>query len=186
MEPQRAELDQEILLICEDIEQCLKRAEQLPDYNDSSSYYCRLTTLQEKIATERRLQEEISLPCRLLLEHFSLFLGKWDYSIGCRYGQVQRGRGMLSDIRVGQWGNVSLIIDGLEVTWRDADYNYMFYPDKVILRPKAAGKTDIYLYFSYAFKYGNVLSRFADAASDPQTIYWHQELQEVTAAGAER
>lgn len=82
MEPQRAELDQEILLICEDIEQCLKRAEQLPDYNDSSSYYCRLTTLQEKIATERRLQEEISLPCRLLLEHFSLFLGKWDYSIG--------------------------------------------------------------------------------------------------------
>ena len=38
--------------------------------------------------------------------------------------------------------------------------------------PKAAGKNDIYLYFSYAFKYGNVLSRFADVADDPQTIYW--------------
>ena len=152
MEQDRAALDQELLLICEDIEQCLKRAEQLPDYNDSSSYYCRLITLKEKIATERRLQEEISLPCRFLLEHFSLFLGKWDYSIGCKYGQMQGGRGILTD------------------------YNYMFYPDKVILRPKAAGKADIYLYFSYAFKYGNVLSRFADVANDPQTIYWHQEL----------
>ena len=35
--------------ICEDIEQCLKRAELLPDYNDSSSYYCRLVTLKEKV-----------------------------------------------------------------------------------------------------------------------------------------
>ena len=176
MEQDRATLDQEILFICEDIEQCLKRAEQLPGYNDSSSYYCRLITLKEKIATERRLQEEISLPCRFLLEHFSLFLGKWDYSIGCKYGQVPRGRGILTDIKIGEWGNVSLIIDSLEITWRDADYNYMFYPDKVILRPKAAGKSDIFLYFSYAFKYGNVLSRFPEVASDPQTIYWHQEL----------
>ena len=37
MEQDRATLDQEILFICEDIEQCLKRAEQLPGYNDSSS-----------------------------------------------------------------------------------------------------------------------------------------------------
>ena len=176
MANEREALDQQLLLICEDIEQCLKRAELLPDYNDSSSYYCRLVTLKEKVATERRLQEELSLPCRFLLEHFSLFLGKWDYTIGCKYGQMQRGRGMLSDIKISQWGNVSLVIDGLEITWRDADYNYMFYPDKVILRPKAAGKNDIYLYFSYAFKYGNVLSRFADVADDPQTIYWHQEL----------
>lgn len=176
MEQDRTALDQELLLICEDIELCLKRAEQLPDYNDSSSYYCRLITLKEKIATERRLQEEISLPCRFLLEHFSLFLGKWDYTIGCKYGQVQRGRGSLTDIKIGEWGNVILMIDGMEVTWRDADYLYMFYPDKVILRPKAVGKNDIYLYFSYAFKYGNIVSRFADVASDPQTLYWHQEM----------
>ncbi len=178
MEQQRASLDQELLLICEDMEQCLKQAEQLPAYNDSSSYYCRLTALKEKIATERRLQEEVSLPCRFLLEHFSLFLGKWDYSIGCKYGLVQCGRGILSDIKIGEWGNVSLIINGLEVNWRDADYDYMFYPDKVILRPKTVGKNDIYLYFSYAFKYGNVFSRFADVSNDPPTIYWHQELQE--------
>ena len=178
MEKQENKLDQEILMICEEIEQSLKKAESLPGYNDSSSYYCRLISLKEKIATERRLQEEVSLPCRFLLEHFSLFLGKWDYSVGCRYGQVQRGRGILTDIRIGEWGKVILLIDGLEVTWRDADYNYMFYPDKVILRPKASGKNDIYLYFSYAFKYGNVLSHFQDVAEDPQTLYWHQELSE--------
>ena len=45
MANEREALDQQILLICEDIEQCLKRAELLPDYNDSSSYYCRLVTL---------------------------------------------------------------------------------------------------------------------------------------------
>ena len=49
MEQQRAELDQKLLLICEDIEQCLKQAEALPGYNDSSSYYCRLVTLKEKL-----------------------------------------------------------------------------------------------------------------------------------------
>ena len=43
MEQQRAELDQKLLLICEDIEQCLKQAEALPGYNDSSSYYCNRT-----------------------------------------------------------------------------------------------------------------------------------------------
>lgn len=176
METKRAELDKALLLLLEDLEQCLKQAEQLPEYRDSSSYYCRLLPLKEKIATERRLQEEVSLPCRFLLEHFSLFLGKWDYTIGCKYGLIQSGRGMLSDIKIGEWGNVSLIINGMEITWRDADYNYMFYPDKVILRPKITGKNDIYLYFSYAFKYGNVLSRFSDVSSDPQTIYWHQEL----------
>ena len=69
-----------------------------------------------------------------------------------------------------------LTINGMEVTWRDADYNYMFYPDKVILRPKMAGKSDIYLYFSYAFKYGNVLSRFPEVAEHEQTIYWHQDM----------
>ena len=31
-------------------------------------------------------------------------------------------------------------------------------------------------YFSYAFKYGNVLSRFPEVAKDPQTIYWHQDM----------
>lgn len=170
------ELDQKVLMICEDIEQSLKQAEQLPNYQDSASYYCRLNMLREIVATERRLQEEVSLPCRFLLEHFSLFLGKWDYNIGCKYGQMQCGRGMLSGIKILDWGNVVLTIDGMEVTWRDADYDYMFYPDKVILRPKMPGKNDIYLYFSYAFKYGNVLSRFTGVADDPQTIYWHQDM----------
>lgn len=175
----RMELDQKILMLCEDLERTMKEAEKLPEYNDSSSYFCRWATIQRKVDTERRLQEEVSLPCRLLLEHFSLFLGKWDYNIGFKAGQVQGGRGALADIYIGPWGNIFLNIDGMEVTWRDADYNYMFYPDKVILRPKQDnGKGDIYLYFSYDFRYGNVLNRFADAEHDPQTTYWHAELSE--------
>lgn len=176
MSEMRETMDQKILMIYEELENGLKEAEKLPDYNDSSSYYCRLHTIKDKVETERRLLEEVSMPCRFLLEHFSLFLGKWDYSIGFIYGQVQAGRSALTDIEIAEWGNVILSIGNVEVTWRDADYYYMFYPDKVILRPKAAGKSDIYLYFSYHFKYGNLLHRFQEVASDPQTLYWHQEL----------
>lgn len=178
MQEERNELDQSILSIYEDLELVLKRAENLPAFNDSSPYYCRLHTIKDKVETERRLLEEVSLPCRFLLEHFSLFLGKWDYSIGFQSGQIQSGRSILRDIRVEEWGKVVLQIGNLELAWRDADYTYMFYPDKVILRPNAVGKADIYLYFSYAFTYSNLLQEFKDVEHDPQTSYWHSELSE--------
>ena len=179
MQATQQEIDEKLLSIYEDIAGLIKEAEKLPNYEESSSYYCRLEAIRVKVATERRIIEELSAPCRFLLEHFSLFLGRWDYSVGVQYGQIQSGRSVLTDIRVGEWGKVSLCIGNLEVTWRDADYQYLFYPDKVILRPNQQGKGDIYLYFSYAFKYGNLLSQFADQVKDhEQTAYWHQELTE--------
>lgn len=178
MQEERNMLDQKILDMYEELEHILKSAENLPAFNDSSPYFCRLHTIKDKVETERRLLEEVSLPCRFLLEHFSLFLGKWDYSIGFQYGQIQSGRSILNDIKLSEWGKVILLIGNLEISWRDEDYSYMFYPDKVILRPKTVGKSDIYLYFSYAFTYSNLLHRFKDVAYDPQTSYWHQELAE--------
>ena len=172
----REDIAEQILAICEEIENSLKKAEQLPEYNGSSSYYCRLNTIKEKIETERRVNEEISLPCRLILEHFSFFLGKWDYTVGFKFGKIQAGRGLLTDIKVAEWGNVTLSIGNAEIVWRDADYQYMFYPDKVVLRPNDISKSDIHLYFSYSFKYGNLLDQFQDVAKDAQTIYWHEEL----------
>ena len=171
------QFDQQILLICEEIEHSFKQAESKSEYDDQSPYFCRINLLKTKIATERRIIEEISRPCRFILDHFSLFLDKWDYTIGFKYGNMQAGRGLLSDIKVGEWGNVSLMIGNSEIAWRDADYQYLFYPDKVILRPQDISKTDIAFYFSYAFKYSNLLSEFQDVAQDPQTIYWHEELK---------
>lgn len=176
MESVREVLDQQVLMVCEEIEQSLEKIKNRADYNEQSPYFCRMNLLKSRIATERRMIEEVSIPCRFILEHFSLFLGKWDYTIGFKYDKIQAGRGLLSDIEIKQWGNISLSIGGINITWRDADYNYMFYPDKVILRPKDINKTDIYLYFSYAFKYSNLLERFQDVQHHEQTIYWHEDM----------
>lgn len=176
MERSRADIDQQILIICEEIENNLNSAEILSECNESTPYYNRFGILKAKVETERRLVEEISLPCRFILEHFSLFLGKWDYTVGFKFGKVQTGRGLLSDLRVAEWGNVHLIIGNTEINWRDVDYQYMFYPDKVIVRPKDISKADIYLYFSYAFKYSSCLKQFQDVQNHEQTLYWHEDL----------
>lgn len=82
----------------------------------------------------------------------------------------------MSAITVEEWGNIRLSLGSIELSWRDAEYQYMFYPDKVILRPNDLSKGEIYLYFSYAFKYSDLLKQYQDVASDPQTCYWHEDL----------
>ena len=176
MERTRAQRDQEILLAYEEIGEVLKNLEEKEGLDETTSYYNRLKLLKDQIVTERRLIEELSLPCRFILEHFSFFLGKPDYTIGFKYGKVQAGRGLLTAIGVEEWGNVRLSLGGIELTWRDADYQYMFYPDKVILRPNDISKSEICLYFSYAFRYSDLLAQFQDVAVHPQTVYWHDDL----------
>lgn len=176
MEKTREQRDREILLMCEEVGEALKKIEGLDTFNENTSYHCRLKVLKDKIESERRMIEDISLPCRFILEHFSFFLGKLDYTLGFKHGKIQAGRGLLSDINIAEWGNVRLSIGNVEITWRDADYQYMFYPDKVVLRPHDISKGEIYLYFSYAFKYSNLLEQFQDVAHHPQTAYWHEDL----------
>ena len=57
-----------------------------------------------KITTERRLIEEVSLPCRFILEHFSTFLGRLDHTVGFSWGQqFELGRGTLNNIYIHEW-----------------------------------------------------------------------------------
>lgn len=176
MKGSREQQDQEILLAYEEVGEILKKLEEKEGFDENASYYTRLKLIKDQIATERRLIEEISLPCRFILEHFSLFLGKFDYTLGFKCGKIQAGRGLLSAITVEEWGNIRLSLGSIELSWRDADYQYMFYPDKVILRPNDISKGEIYLYFSYAFKYSDLLKQYQDVADDPQTSYWHEDL----------
>lgn len=169
--------DQALLLMCEEVGEALKKIEELEGFNENTSYYCRLKVLKDKIDTERRMIEDVSLPCRFILEHFSFFLGKLDYTLGFKHGKIQAGRGILTDINIAEWGNVRLSIGSVEIAWRDADYQYMFYPDKVVLRPNDLSKGEIYLYFSYAFKYSDLLEQYQAAAEHPQTAYWHDDLR---------
>jgi len=132
----------------------------------------------EKLATERRLLEEVSLPCRFILEHFSTFMGKPDHTVGFRFGTLEVGRGILNDFTIDEWGNVYLIIGNIRLGWRDKDYQYLFYPDKVILRSCDRTKPEIHLFFNFAFRYSKLLPEFAGVSGHEQTLYWHPDLED--------
>lgn len=177
--------DQEILLICEDMMSVFQNKQRKSSIDfenvDGSPLARRFSFILERIETERRLIEEISRPGRLLFEHFSVFLERMDYTIGFICGDIKTGRGMLSNMRIGEWGVISIEIGDIKVTWRDVDVNYMFYQDSIIVRPKDSSQVDIKFFFSYLLKYNrDQLKRFQDVAEDEQTLYWHKDLTIIT------
>ena len=173
----RKELEQKILEIYEDFMRIHWRGkEKLTDYNQDLPQIYRFLQLEGIFSTERRLIEEVSLPCRFLLEHLSTFLGKLDQTIGYKVGKFQVGRALLCDFQIKDWGNVELNLGNVQLTWRDQDYNYLFYPDKVTLRPCDRAKPEIHLYFSFYFKYSHILDKFQDVKDHPQVEYWHEDL----------
>ncbi len=177
----RLERDQRYLDALEEITKTLRHCKEkynlLEDENHPLAL--RFKIIEDKLTTERRLLEELSLPCRFILEHFTTFMGKPDQTIGFRLGMLEVGRGMLNDFSVNEWGNVNIIIGNVRLGWRDKDYQYLFYPDKVILRSYDRSKPEIQLLFNFAFKYSKLIPEFAKVAEDEQTLYWHPDLSEV-------
>ena len=170
--------DTQILLFCEELLQKFQ-SEEVQSWlkNEDQPLAKRLNFIRERIETERRLIEELSRPARLILEHFTMFLEKRDYTIGLLYGDVHTGRGLLSGIHIGKWGTIHIQIGDISVTWRDADVGYMFYADRIVIRPKDSAQDDINFFFSYSFKYNNEqLKRFSDVQSHEKTLYWHESL----------
>ena len=174
----RQERDQRFLEAYEEITQNLWRCEE--KYNLMEEENCpavlRLKILEKKLTTERRLLEEVSLPCRFILEHFSVFMGKSDHTVGFKLGQLETGRGVINDFYIYEWGNVCVNIGSICLSWRDEDYQYLFYPDKVILRSVDRSKSEIHLFFNFAFKYSKILNEFKDVAMDKQTLYCYPDL----------
>lgn len=74
MEGSREQQDQEILLAYEEVGEVLKRLEEKEGVDENTSYYSRLKLIKDQIATERRLIEEISLPCPLYIGALFIFL----------------------------------------------------------------------------------------------------------------
>ncbi|MFZ7104052.1 MAG: hypothetical protein ACOWWO_15545 [Peptococcaceae bacterium] len=178
MQQERKELDQKLLEAYEDLSRTFWNVkDSLGDLPQGSLPSIeRLKIVERKLTTERRLLEEISLPCRFILEHFTTFMGKLDHTIGYKVGQFQVGRALLSDFYIEEWGNIILSLGNVQLTWRDEDYHYLFYPDKVILRSCDRAKQEIHLYFSFAFKYSHLLELFQDLPKHAQVDYWHEDL----------
>lgn len=176
----RQERDHKFLEALEEITQALWKCKEKYNLLEEENHpqALRFKALEEKLTTERRILEELSLPCRFILEHFSTFMGKPDQTLGFRLGMMEVGRSILNDIAVSEWGNVNLIIGNIRLGWRDGDYQYLFYPDKVILRSLDRSKPEITLFFNFAFKYSKLIPEFKEVPSDGQTLYCHPDLFE--------
>lgn len=175
----RQERDLRYLAAIEEITQTLWKCKEKYDLQAEENHPLmhRLKIWEEKLTTERRLIEEISLPCRFILEHFTTFIGEVDHTVGFSLGQqLELGRGSINDFSIGEWGNICLVIGNVQLCWRDRDYQYLFYPDKVVLRSIEGTKPEIYLFFNFAFKYSKILTEFKDVLHDQQTLYCYPDL----------
>lgn len=173
------EHDAEVLMLCEDLQETLKQFNNKMLWSDEEdlSLQKRLAMIAKAVDSERRLIEDIGLPGRYLIEHLTAILGENNYSIGFQYHDLKSSRGQLGGISVGEWGTITLKIGNVEVSWRDQDVQYMFYPDQIVVRPKDSVEDEITIYFSYSLKYAQGrLKKFQAVKDDPQTVYWHESL----------
>ena len=178
--PDRDSRDTFYIAALEELNQTLRRmAREYPQGGKDSEFQSqrlRFRHFEDLAATERRLIEEISPPCRLILEHFSTFIDQPDRSISIRYGQIQYTNGNYQGFSINEWGHVTLKIGNCRLTWRDDEYQYMFYADKVVLRAYDIQKPEIALSFSFSLKYSKLLEEFRDVPDHPQTAYYQPDL----------
>ncbi|MCL1849752.1 MAG: hypothetical protein FWF83_08840 [Clostridiales bacterium] len=176
----RVDRDARYIAAMEELTQTIRRVteEYLEEDKDPEfrSQRLRFRQLEEMVASERRLMEEISPPCRLILEHFTTFLDQPDRGIGIRYGQSRYSNGDYLGYSINEWGHVTLKVGNCWITWRDDEYQYMFYADKVILRAYDIQKPEISLSFSFSLRYSKLLEEFRDVPGHPQTAYYQPDL----------
>ena len=180
MSPDRESRDAHYIAALEELTQTMRRiTREYPEGGkdpEFQSQRLRFRYFEEMAASERRLIEEISPPCRLILEHFSTFLDQPDRSIGVRYGQVRYSNGDYLGFTINEWGHVTLRVGNCRITWRDDEYQYMFYADKVVLRAFDIQKPEITLSFTFSLKYTKLLEEFPDVPGHPQTAYYQPDL----------
>ncbi len=174
-----SEHDDAVLLLCEDLQNVMRRFKEEQSWveGNETPLIKRWAGIEKAIASEQRLLEEISLPGRFVVEHFSMMVGEIGYSMGFQYREVQSGRGPVNSIDVGPWGTINVKVGDIVLSWRDEDVQYMFYPDQVVVRPKDSVEDEMTFYFSYSFKYAlGQLKLYQSVKDDPQTAYWHSSL----------
>lgn len=173
--------DQQVLAMVERLTQVIREARFIQEQDTAAEFHpqsIRYAHLDALIQSERRLIEEISLPCRLLIEHFSAFLNQPDRHIGVRYGLSLFHNGAYHGFEINEWGHVAIKLGNFTITWRDDEYQYMFYADKIVLRAYDIQKPEISFSFNFPVKYSKLLEEFPDVMTHPQTGYYQADLFE--------
>ena len=163
-----------ILLEClEDVyltfEKALKKA-----YQVRSIHVQKFEQLLVEIRSERRIFEDISIPARLIVEQ----LLESQFKVGqvaIEAERLKQSFASVAYVKVEEFGIIHLKLGELEISWRDGNYSYYLYPDKVELRA-ADEKSAIKLFFSISFN-RQTLERFPEILISPNVVYVHPQLE---------
>ena len=163
-----------LLLEClEDIylnfEQTIKKVQKV-----RSIHVQKLEYLLEELRSERRIFEDISLPARLIIEQ----LLELQYKVGqvaLEAEYLRQPFSRVEAVQIEEFGIIRVKLGDVEIRWRDGNYSYYFYPDKVELRANDE-KSAIKLFFTIPFNQ-HVLERFPEVLKSPSVVYIHPQLE---------
>jgi hypothetical protein len=150
-------------------EKALKRVQKV-----RSIHVQKFERLLEELLSERRVFEDISIPARLIIEQL--------LEIQFKVGQVALEAEYLrqpfsgvESVKIEEFGIIRVKLGDVEIRWRDGNYSYYFYPDKVELRANDE-KSAIKLFFSISFNQ-QTLERFPEVLKSPNVVYLHPQLE---------
>ena len=163
-----------ILLEClEDVyhafEKALKKAQKV-----RSIHVRKFERLLDELLSERRVFEDISIPARLIVEQ----LLESQFKVGqvaLEAEYLRQSFTGVESVKVEEFGLIRVKLGNVEISWRDGNYSYYFYPDKVELRATDE-KSAIKLLFSIAFN-RQTLERFPEILTSPKVVYIHPQLE---------
>lgn len=163
-----------ILLEClEDVyhnfEKALKKVQKV-----RSIHVQKFERLLEELLSERRVFEDISIPARLIIEQ----LLESQFKVGQVALEAEYLRQPFSGVeyvKIEEFGIIRVKLGDVEVRWRDGNYAYYFYPDKVELRATDE-KSAIKLFFSISFNQ-QTIERFPEILKSPNVVYVHPQLE---------
>jgi len=137
-------------------------------------YVERMRQWENEIKAYTRIIEEISLPARLILEHI-LELKHKSGQMAVEGESLTQGYSAINGVTVEEFGLIRISTGTIELSWRDENYNYLFYPDKVELRT-VDEKAMIRFFFSHHFSRQHI-KKLIEIADSPKLSYIHPVLK---------
>ncbi|ADY56369.1 hypothetical protein Sgly_2076 [Syntrophobotulus glycolicus DSM 8271] len=136
----------------------------------------KIMEIEEEIQAYARIIEEISVPARMILEHVLVLKDK-SGQMAVESSNINFPFSVIRNIKIDQFGLINIQAGDLELSWRDIDFHYFFYPDKVELRSKDE-KSIIKLFFSLHFG-RQTIKKFSAIQKDQGVIYIHPMLCQI-------
>jgi hypothetical protein len=166
--------DEELLDCIEEVYRVLAKA-LLHMKKTRSIYVTKLETWAEDLRSQRRIFEDITLPARLIVE----YLIELEYKAGqvaLESEHLRLSASKVCTVKVEEFGIIKIILGDMEISWRDSDYYYYFYPDKVELRANDE-RSSIKLFFSLDFS-KHIFTKLTELSELPNVKYIHPQIEQ--------